>query len=214
MRARLFVLFVSAAAIVAAVLAVSPAGASSTAGGRSIAASGLTSPQGGFLGSDTAGVQNPEFVAESEGDEGPTAFGGSIVNRSFSKHGVSGASTKSAGKAKSNPSQNLTFAGLNHRQQRLANGGNQFSLEPPDQGLCAGNGYVLETVNDVLRVFDTAGNALTAPIDQNTFYGYPPAINRTNGQQGPFITDPSCLFDQQTQRWFHVVLTLDVNPST
>jgi hypothetical protein len=33
----------------------------------------------------------------------------------------------------SNPSQSLTFAGLNHRNQRLANGGNQFSLEPPDQ---------------------------------------------------------------------------------
>ena len=214
MRARLLVLFVSVGALAAAILAVSPAGARSTAGGRSIAASGLTSPQGGFLGSDTAGVQNPEFVGESEGDEGPTAFGGTIVNRSFSKHGVSGASTKSAGKAKSNPTQNLTFAGLNHRQQRLANGGNQFSLEPPDQGLCVGNGYVLETVNDVLRVFDTAGNALVAPIDQNTFYGYPAAINRTTGVRGPFITDPSCLFDQQTQRWFHVVLTLDVDPAT
>src|SRR3954447_19122302 len=115
MRARLLVLFVSAAALAAASLAVSPAGARSTAGGRSIAASGLTSPQGGFLGSDIAGVQNPEFIGESEGDQGPTAFGGSIVNRSFSKHGVSGPSTKSAGKAKSNPSQNLTFAGLNHR---------------------------------------------------------------------------------------------------
>ena len=185
MRARLLVLFVSAGALAAAILAVSPAGARDTAGGRSIAASGLTSLRGGFLGSDTAGVQNPEFVGESEGDEGPTAFGGSIVNRSFSKHGVSGASTKSAGKAKSNPTQNLTFAGLNHRQQRLANGGNQFSLEPPDQGLCVGNGFVLETVNDVLRVFDTAGNALAAPIDQNTFYGYPAAINRTTGEQGP-----------------------------
>src|ERR1700756_1313908 len=29
-----------------------------------------------------------------------------------------------------------SFDGLNHRQNRLANGGRQFSLEPPDQGLC------------------------------------------------------------------------------
>jgi hypothetical protein len=64
----------------------------------------------------------------------------------------------------------------------------------------------------VLRIYDTSGNALTGVIDQNTFYGYPAAINRTTGARGPFITDPSCLFDQQTQRWFHVVLTLDVNP--
>jgi hypothetical protein len=203
--------FVSAIATLA--FAVSPVGASRAAGGRSIAASGITSPQGGALGTDT-GLQNPEFAGESEGDEGPAQFGGIIVNRSFSKHSKNGVSVNSGTKAKSNPSQSLTFAGLNHRNQRLANGGNQFSLEPPDQGLCVGNGFVLETVNDVLRIYDTSGNALTGVIDQNTFYGYPPAINRTTGVRGPFTTDPSCLFDQQTQRWFHVVLTLDVNPGT
>ncbi len=32
------------------------------------------------------------------------------------------------------------FNGVNHRDQRLANGGNQFSVEPPDQGMCVGNG--------------------------------------------------------------------------
>ena len=36
-----------------------------------------------------------------------------------------------------------------------ANNGNQFSLEPPDQGLCAGNGFVIETVNDVIQVYNT-----------------------------------------------------------
>jgi hypothetical protein len=206
-------LTVALSAVVAVWIAASPAGAVSTGGGRSIAASGITSPQGGALGAD-AGIQSPEFPGESEGDEGPTPFGGSIVNRSFSKHVSNGVSVNSGKKAKSNPSQNLTFAGLNHRNQRLANGGNQFSLEPPDQGLCIGNGYVLETVNDVLRIYDTAGNPLTGVVDQNTFYGYPAAINRTTGVRGPFVTDPSCLFDQQTQRWFHVVLTLDVNPVT
>jgi len=79
--------------------------------------------------------------------------------------------------------------------------------------MCAGNGYVLETVNDVLRVFDTSGNPVTGVVDQNTFYGYIPAINRTTGVRGPFVTDPSCLFDVPTQRWFHVVLTLDTLPN-
>jgi len=110
---------------------------------------------------------------------------------------------------KDRPNLALSFDGLNFRDQRLANGGNQFSIEPPDQGLCVGNGFAVETINDVLRVFDTSGLALTAPIDLNTFYGYPAAINRATGEFGPSITDPSCYFDAPTQRWFHVVLTLD-----
>ena len=103
----------------------------------------------------------------------------------------------------------LGFDGLTLRNQRLANGGNQFTVEPPDQGLCVGNGFVLESVNDVLRVWDTNGNALTGVIDLNTFYRYPAAINRTTRAFGPSITDPSCVYDAATRRWFHVVLTLD-----
>jgi hypothetical protein len=76
-------------------------------------------------------------------------------------------------KAKSNPELMLSIDALNHFQQRfIAGGGNQFSVEPPDQGLCVGKGFVLETVNDVLRVFDIAGNPMTAPTDLNSFYGY------------------------------------------
>jgi hypothetical protein len=112
----------------------------------------------------------------------------------------------------SSPQLVRSIDGLNHRDQRTANGGNQFSVEPPDQGLCVGNGFVLETVNDVLRVYDTAGNPVTGVTDQNSFYGYPPAINRTTGAFGPFMADPSCLFDRVTRRWFHVILTLDVDP--
>lgn len=108
----------------------------------------------------------------------------------------------------------LGFDGLTLRNQRLANGGNQFTVEPPDQGLCVGNGFVLESVNDVLRVWDTNGNALTGVIDLNTFYRYPAAINRTTGAFGPSITDPSCVYDAATQRWFHVVLTLDRKGTT
>jgi hypothetical protein len=108
----------------------------------------------------------------------------------------------------------VSFDGLTHRQQRRANGGNQFSIEPPDQGLCAGNGFVVEAVNDVLRVFDTSGNPLIGVVDLNTFYGYPAQFNRTTGMVGPEVTDPSCYFDRETQRWFVVVLTLDTDPPT
>jgi len=136
-------------------------------------------------------------------------WGGRMTNRSFVRHKGVGGSVNSHEWSKNRPNLALSIDGLDFRDQRIANGGNQFSIEPPDQGLCVGNGFVLETVNDVLRVFDTAGQALTDPIDLNTFYGYGAAINRATGEFGPSITDPSCYFDAQTQRWFHVVLTLD-----
>jgi hypothetical protein len=193
---------------------VAPARADTTT--RQIPSSGTTAIRGGPLGSGA--IQQPEFPPGVERDAEAAAARvaagrGVAINRSLSPglRGGAGAAVASAA-VKSNPRLVRSIDGLNHRDQRTANGGNQFSLEPPDQGLCVGNGFVLETVNDVLRVFDTAGNPLTGVTDQNTFYGYPPAINRTTGAFGPFMADPSCYFDPTTRRWFHVILTLDVDP--
>jgi hypothetical protein len=114
--------------------------------------------------------------------------------------------------SKSNPVLGTNFDGLNLFDQRFANNGNQFTVEPPDQGLCAGNGFVLESVNDVLRVYHTDGTPATGVVDLNTFYGYPPAIVRSGpnaGQRGPSLTDPVCVYDQAIQRFVQVVLTLD-----
>src|SRR5437899_5834399 len=162
-------------------------------------------------------TQGPEFdsaLVSGDADSGGDDGGGPAVsvNRTISKGPGSPMSHHGSANAKSNPELTLSIDGINHFQQRfVAGGGNQFSIEPPDQGLCVGNGFVLETVNDTLRIFDTAGNAVSSPIDLNSFYGYAPAINRTKSplQFGPSITDPSCLFDVPTQRWFHVVLTLE-----
>jgi hypothetical protein len=38
------------------------------------------------------------------------------------------------------PKVGASWDGLNFFDSRFANGGNQFSVEPPDQGLCVGNG--------------------------------------------------------------------------
>jgi hypothetical protein len=65
-----------------------------------------------------------------------------------------------------------------------------------------------------MNVYDAAGHSRLGVTDLNTFLGYPAQFNRTTGQQGPFVTDPSCLYDATTQRWFAVVLTLDVFPDT
>lgn len=111
------------------------------------------------------------------------------------------------------------FNGLSHRDSRLASGGNQFSLEPPDQGLCVGNGDVVETINDVTAVYSTTGGLLSGPTALNAFYGYQYAVNRgltsgTPGRFGPFVTDPKCLYDAPTNRFFMTVLTLDTDSTT
>src|SRR5574341_1709719 len=189
---------------------------------RQISSAITTSFPAGNQGSDVVGVQAPETWAQARaaaqvgtalkgnGDQDP--FGRSKSYEDILSDPLRAPLVQPSNIADSNPGLFASFLGLNHRDQRLANGGNQFSLEPPDQGLCVGNGYVLETVNDVLRVFDSAGTPLTGVIDLNTFYGYPAQFNRTTFEQGPFVTDPSCYFDPDTRRWFHVVLTLDVDP--
>lgn len=79
----------------------------------------------------------------------------------------------------------------------------------------AGNGFVLETVNTVLRVYSAAsGEPLLAPVDLNTFYDLAPQYDPTTDQVGPYITDPSCVFDTDSRRWFHVVSSAEVDSDT
>ncbi|MGH2485724.1 MAG: hypothetical protein ACRDHE_06910, partial [Ktedonobacterales bacterium] len=100
-------------------------------------------------------------------------------------------------------------------QNRTASNGNQFSLEPPDQGLCEGQGLVMEPVNDVLAVYKAENHAMIAgPTALNAFFGLPPAINRTTGVFGPFLSDPRCFFDQPTQRWFVTILYISTDPAS
>jgi hypothetical protein len=167
------------------------------------------------IGTDTA-TKADEFDDAVMGDDADGGSGEdqeSGVNRTLpgAKTGK-GRIIPSNKKPKSNPVLNMSLEGLNFFQQRFANGGNQFSVEPPDQGLCVGNGFVLESTNSVLRVYHTDGTPATGVVDLNTFYGYPPAIVRSGphaGERGPSITDPSCIYDRAIGRFVHVVLTLD-----
>jgi hypothetical protein len=171
-----------------------------------LTAAGTTSPLVCPAGTPN-GFQFPEIDGSTADDGGVGA--GTVVNRTIAKGPGKSFSAQAGKKAKSNPNLNVSFDGLNLYQQRYANGGNQFTVEPPDQALAVGNGYVVEAVNDVFRVFDTIGNPLTDAIDLNTFYNYPPAYNRSNGHYGPSITDPTLYYDPDTQRFFFLVLTLD-----
>src|SRR5437868_5840438 len=212
-----------------AAVAIIVGGSASAGGTQLVPLSGTGAPQTGpFTASD--GGLGVEFAGEAGTDASPGPYPGTIVNRSLSTGAGHGVSVNSGQKAKANATVTTSFEGLNFYQQRYARGGNQFSVEPPDQGMCVGNGYIVEAVNDVLNVFNTSGQSVlpdnTATnivggfprnvnhaVDLNSFYGYAPAINRATGVRGPFVTDPSCLYDAQTQRFFVVVLTLNTRPN-
>lgn len=150
-------------------------------------------------------IGDPEFPVAREGhDEGE---GGEPP-------ATSGPAVRSARVAAAGREVSVTFPGIDHRDQRLASNGNQFSLEPPDQALCVGPGHVVESVNTALRVYDKAGNAVTPTIGLNEFFGYTPGINRVTGEFGAFVTDPICHFDPDTGRYFLAILTIDQDPGT
>jgi hypothetical protein len=162
-----------------------------------------------LLGSIETEIQKPKRLGSSPlrrdpaaGDAVPLAPG-------------TGTMTSSGKRAKSNPELKLSFEGVNHRDSRLAFGGNQFSGEPADQGLCVGNGYLLETVNSALRVYDAETGAPASPVLAiNEFYGFDPAIDQTTGKFGPFTFDISCHYDPDSNRWFHLAVDLDQDPVT
>jgi hypothetical protein len=225
-RTKLALLAVLALAVVGLTASAGTATGASAGAASSVPLAGTGSAQtGAFTPWDGSG--GSEF-AGAEDEEGPNAFDGTI---SLSTGAGQGGSVNSGKKAKSNPIVNTGFEGLNFYQQRYARGGNQFSVEPPDQALCVGNGYELEAVNDVLNIYDASGASVlpdnTATnivsgfprnvnhaVDLNSFYGYPPAVNRSTGIRGQFVTDPTCLYDAASQRFYVLVLTLEVVPTT
>jgi hypothetical protein len=238
MRRRRLLASLVALVLLGTFVIVAPAGVAAASQGVSsqISRTGTGGPRSGNAPPSGAGdATDAEFPGEEdEADEGsvPAEFNG-VIDRSLAfGRGAQGPTISATARAKSNPTFKKGWEGLNHYQQRYSNRGNQFSLEPPDQGLCAGNGYVMETVNEVLNVFNQSDGSSALPnntatnvvggfprnvnhaVDLNSFYGYPPAVNRTTGIRGQFLTDPSCLYDAQTNRWFHVVLTLETVPTT
>jgi hypothetical protein len=94
------------------------------------------------------------------------------------------------------------WEGLNENDNQNFAG---FNVEPPDQGLCAGGGYVFEMINDVVQTYSTSGTPLTKPVYLNTFFG-------EKGYQ--FATDPSCVFDAGSHRFYALMLNLVVDPAT
>jgi hypothetical protein len=114
------------------------------------------------------------------------------------------------GLASANPDLALSLAGLNFEEQRSADGGNQFTLEPPDQALCVGNGFALEAVNTVFRVRSSVtGAAVSGVAAMNPFFTQDHQIVRgTPNVIGQDLTDPKCYYDPGLNRFFFIVTHL------
>jgi hypothetical protein len=217
MRLRLIALGASVMLLLTTMAPFVAAADPGSGGTRLIPAGGTTTIRGSTAG--TSSVQQPELrpgAAEDEGGVDVNRPRPGFKNGKFPKKPLDAPVVKSSKVAGSNPELALSVDGLNHFEQRyVANGGNQFSLEPPDQGLCVGNGYVVETVNSVIRVWDTSGHQVTGVQDLNTFFGYPAAIDRSAypapNSIGPNVIDPQCYYDPDNNRFIVDITTLLVD---
>lgn len=148
---------------------------------------------------DIPGANGKNSPARVKAAQVPTPSGNSIVSGSFS--GFEGLTEFDQAY--------VVFAGVN---------GVNGELEPPDQALAVGNGFVLEAVNDAIAAYDTSGNLLAAEA-LNPFFEQSPVatIDPKTGailSFGQFLSDPRILFDASAGRFFVSVVEIDLDPAT
>jgi hypothetical protein len=90
------------------------------------------------------------------------------------------------------------FNGTSSKDSQFTNFNATF--EPPDQGLCAGAGFVLEPVNSAYRIYRTNGTSLRGPFNVNEIFD-------EGGKE--FTSDPRCWYDPTTHAWFATILFLN-----
>jgi hypothetical protein len=111
---------------------------------------------------------------------------------------VPGAAASAAAAATATSSPLVNFNGVSSRDSQVTN--YELKFEPPDQGLCKGNGFVLEPVNSAYRIYRTTGKSLRGPFNINDLFN-------VGGKE--FTSDPRCWFDPRTQTWFATILFLN-----
>jgi len=161
--------------------------------------------------SGASGVNGPEIAPQFDKDDT------GLQGKAPAGAPTTAPNPRGNGVANNNPGA-TGFAGVNHFDNRFGSnlGNNQFSLEPPDQGLCVGNGFVIDAVNDVVGIYNAKTHArIGVPTALNSFFGLAPAIIRSNPPVfGSEATDPKCLYDAQTHRFFATTLILDQDAVT
>jgi len=114
-------------------------------------------------------------------------------------HASQGAHLSSAGLATPNAGALLSnFNGVSSRNSANTNFGAEF--EPPDQGLCVGNGFVVEPVNSAYTIYHSDGSVVAGPFNVNRLF-------KEGFKQ--FTSDPRCYFDKSTHTWFAIILFIN-----
>ena len=165
----------------------SAAGATSTVRVYAPAAVGVVAPTTG----PTAAAASSQTAHHTQRGARATSASTSNSRAAIAAAGVSSAAASVASSVLSN------FNGTSSNDSRKTNFNQEF--EPPDQGLCVGNGYVLEPVNSAYRIFKTNGKTLEGPTNVNDLF-----------DQGStqFTSDPRCYYDPTTNTWFATILFL------
>lgn len=87
------------------------------------------------------------------------------------------------------------FNGTSSRDSAVTNFNQEF--EPPDQGLCAGNGFVMDLVNSAYTVYKSTGTVVRGPFNINDLF---------DEGATQFTSDPRCYYDPTTNTWFATIL--------
>ena len=156
-------------------------------------------PAATVYASGTTGVVSPSHAVPAAAGQVATHAprGVRAAPRSAAAQSHAAAPAATAATASVPSSLLANFNGTSSNDSRKTNFNQEF--EPPDQGLCVGNGYVLEPVNSAFRIFKTNGHSLIGPSNVNDLF-----------DQGStqFTSDPRCYYDPTTNTWFATVLFL------
>jgi hypothetical protein len=145
----------------------------------------LAQTSGAVLGANTRsvvkGARSPHAVQLRNAQLHPATQGPSAGNAALD--------TQSAGTLLTN------FDGVGSRDSGVSNFGAEF--EPPDQGLCVGNGFVVEPVNSAYSIYRTNGHRVAGPFNVNVLF---------NEGLTEFTSDPRCYYEPSTHTWYAVIL--------
>jgi hypothetical protein len=131
-----------------------------------------------------ASTRSMRFSAGSTAQAGSVQMGSpTLVNSAHSDHAILN-----------------NFDGVSSLDSAVTNFGAEF--EPPDQGLCVGNGFVVEPVNSAYTIYKRDGSVIAGPFNVNVLF-----------DEGltEFTSDPRCYFDPTTNTWFAIILFISAD---
>jgi len=159
---------------------------------------------------DVAQVASGPHAAMSQGIRYTVEFDHHNIAAAVRPNAALGGADAPGAKVESGGGNAGGFNGINILEMEHAGtgdyAGSQFGLEPPDQALCVGNGYVMEGVNTAWRIYSATGAPLIPAVPLTQFFQIAPAGGATGAS---FVSDPRCEYDPQSGRFFALMLEAD-----